>query len=405
MSDPSRPTTTTGANLHMRRLSFRSLALPGLFALAAGSAEAQVPTIRVAGRLQAQYRMSGGDSVAGTFNPAVVSSGFEIRRLRIQADVRFGDNMTMVIQPSFEMAALRMRDAYLRVGFTPQLGLTLGQEKSPFQRYELNSSNNLLSIERGVRILGLSGREGLNDILVNNGYGSHDLGAFVDYVATDSRFTLKLGLSNGSRESAADVNDAKSFFARATSTLLSNADNQPVLQIGASFAARDRAICSTCTGTIVYYADSSKTTNVYGFDLEWGGFRPGLHVIYDFATGGNVPLALRINSGRNAGNLRNTSDTNIVTFRAIHLVAAYRIMTAGSDARVVKLIEPALRLDATDPNTDVNGDGGVLITPVLNVYFGATVVLRAGLDLYRYKDAGGENRSAREFKVSWQANF
>ncbi len=416
MSDPSRPTTTTGAKLHMRRLSFRSLVLPGLFALAAGSAEAQVPTIRVAGRLQAQYRFAGGDSVpGGAFTSAAVSSGFEIRRLRIQADVRFGDNMTMVIQPSFEMGALRMRDAYLRVGFTPQLGLTVGQEKSPFQRYELNSSNNLLSIERGVRILGLTGREGLNDILVNNGYTSHDLGAFVDYVATDNRFTVKLGMSNGSRESTPDVNDAKSFFGRATGTVLSNADNQPVLQIGASFAVRDRAVCATncpappgttTAANTTWYADSSKRTTAFGLDLEWGGFRPGLHVIADFATGDNVPSARRINAGSfNRGNVRNTADSNVVTFRALHLVGAYRIVTAGSDARIIKLIEPALRVDATDPNTDVNGDGGVLITPVLNVYFGATVVLRAGLDVYRYKDAGGANRDAHEFKISWQANF
>lgn len=397
----------------MRRFPFLGLALPGLLALTAVTAEAQAPNIRVAGRLQAQYRMSAGDSVAGTFNPAAVSSGFEIRRLRIQTDVRFGDNMTMVIQPSFEMAALRMRDAYLRVGLTPQLGLTLGQEKSPFQRYELNSSNNLLSIERGVRILGLSGREGLNDLLVNNGYASHDLGAFMDYVATDGLFTVKLGMSNGSRESTADVNNAKSFFARATATVFSNVDNQPMLQIGGSFAARDRAVCNAtansgtgCTTQLAFFADSSKRTTAFGLDLEWGGFRPGLHVIADFATGDNVLSARRINAGSfNRGNLRNTADSNVATFRAIHLVGAYRIVTAGSDARVVKMIEPALRVDATDPNTEVNGDGGVLITPVLNVYFGATVVLRAGVDLYRYKDAAGENRSAREFKVSWQANF
>jgi hypothetical protein len=373
-----------------------------LVALAVTSvASAQVPTIRVAGRMQAQYRMAGGDSTA-QFPGTGVNNGFEIRRLRIQTDVRFGDWITLAIQPSFEMGALRMRDAYLRVGFSPRVGITVGQEKSPFQRYELTSSNTLPSIERGVRIIGLSGREALNDLLTVNGYTSHDLGAAVDY--TGPRASIKLGIQNGSRESVADVNNAKSFVARATAVAVVNKDDQPMLQIGASLAARDRAVCSgACTGT--WFADSSLTTTAFGLDLEWGGFRPGPHLIADFATGANVPPALRVAVGRNTGNVRNTADSNTVTFVGIHLVAAYRFETKGSETRAVKLVEPALRLDLTDPNTDVNGDVGMLITPVVNIYFGPTVVARVGLDLYRYRDAAGTYQSARELKVSWQANF
>ncbi|MGH7701302.1 MAG: porin [Gemmatimonadales bacterium] len=371
---------------------------------------AQAPAVRVAGRAQVQYRLAGGDSTAD-FNDGAVNNGFEVRRLRIDASVRFGDNMSLYIQPSFEMGSLRMRDAWLRVGLTPQISLTLGQEKSPFQRYELNSSNSLPSIERGVRILGLSGREALNDLLVNNGYGSHDLGAFLDYAAPGGRYAVKAGVSNGSRESATDVNNAKSFFGRATAVLMTNADGQPRLQAGVSFAARDRAICdptSTCTGSGAdpdYFPDSSKTTTAVGVDLEWGGYRPGWHVIADFATGDNVPRARRVTSGRNVANLLNSADSNVVTFWGVHVVTAYRLNTRGPETRLVKTLEPALRVDYTDPNTHADDDEGLLITPVLNVYFASTVVLRAGLDFYRYKDAAGESRSARELKVSWQANF
>lgn len=369
-------------------------------------AEAQAPNIRVSGRMQAHFRAASGDSTINfNANGNAVSSGFEIRRLRIQADVRFGDNMLVVIQPSFENGSLRMRDAYLRVGLTPQIGVTIGQEKSPFQRYELNSSNNLLSIERGVRILGLSGKEGLNDLLTANGYTSHDLGAFVDYAAPGGRATVKVGVSNGSRESTVgDVNNAKSFFGRATATVLVNTDAQPMLQIGASFASRDRAVCITCTATTsTFYADSSKATTVFGLDFEWGGFRPGLHLIGDFATGDNVRF--RFANGRNTGNVNNTADSNVVTFLGFSLVGAYRLNTAGPDTRVVKSIEPALRVDYLDPDTDSGDNEGLLITPVLNIYFANTVVLRAGFDFYSYKDATGTSRSARELKFSWQANF
>ena len=384
------------------RLSRPLLAAAALGVLAP-VAKAQTPNVRVAGRMQAQYRLSSGDS-SGSFNTALVSNGFEIRRLRIQTDVRFGDNILVVIQPSFEMGSLRMRDAYLRVGLGPQIGVTVGQEKSPFQRYELNSSNNLPSIERGLRILRLSGREALNDLLFNNGYVSHDLGASVDWTAPGARYSLKLGVQNGSRESATDVNNAKSFFGRATATVMVNANEQPTLQIGASLAARDRAICSTCTGTIAYYPDSSKTTTAFGIDLEWGGFRPGFHVIADFATGDNVPTANRVASGRNSGNLRTAADTALRTFLGFSLIGAYRITTTGADTRLVKFFEPALRVDYLDSDTDSGDTEGVLITPALSIYFANAVVLRAGLDVYRYRD-GGASRSARELKFSWQASF
>lgn len=392
------------------RLLLRHCVVAAFGTFVAATAAAQVPNVRVAGRVQVQYRASGGDSTT-SFNPGAVNTvnnGFEVRRLRIQTDVRFGDNINLSIQPSFEMGALRMRDAFMRVGLSPRFGVTLGQEKSPFQRYELNSSNNLLSIERGVRILGLGGKEALNDLLTGNGYTSHDLGAFVDFAAPENKLTLKVGVQNGSRESITDVNESKSFFGRATAIVSTNDDDQPTLQVGASFAARDRAVCqtlgvptSTCTA---YYADSSETTTAFGFDLELGGFRPGFHVIADFATGDNVPAATRKATGRNTGNLDSAS-APIVTFMGLHVVGAYRIATKGADTRLVKMFEPALRIDYTDPNTDVDDDQGILVTPVLNVYFGNTVVLRAGLDLYSYKDAAGDGHTAREFKVSWQANF
>jgi len=380
-----------------------------LAALLPAVARAQAPTIQVQGRIQVQYRLSSGDS-SGNYNPNQVSNIFEVRRLRIQTNVRFGDNINLVIQPSFEMAALRMRDAYVRVGLSPRIGVTVGQEKSPFQRYELNSSNNLLSIERGLRILRLAGREGLNDLLSANGYVSHDLGAFVDYVGPDSKITVKAGVQQGSRESSTDVNNAKSFFGRVTATAITNADNQPVLQLGASFASRDRAICqtlaapgsATCTA---YFADSSKQTTAFGLDAEWGGFRPGFHVFADFATGDNVAIANRKATGRNTGNLDSAS-TPIATFMGLSLIGAYRINTTGPDTRLIKIFEPALRIDYLDPNTDTDNDQGLLITPVFNIYFANSVVLRAGFDFYSYKDATtGASRTARELKFSWQANF
>lgn len=380
-----------------------------LAALAVTSvASAQAPNIRVAGRMQLQYRASGGDSSA-RYDPLAIDQTFLIRRLRIQADVRFGDNILLVIQPSFEMGALRMRDAYLRVGLSPRVGITMGQEKSPFSRYELTSSNTLPSIERGVVISGLSAQqEAMNNEVVANGYGSHDIGAFVDYTAP--KFTIKAGVQQGSRESSRDVNNAKSFYARATATVMTNADDQPVLQLGASLAARDRAVCRTFTGTsgpftcTAFWADSSKMTTAFGFDFEWGGFRPGLHVIGDFAIGDNVPVGRRYQGApMNTGNVLNTADSNVVKFLALQVVGAWRFLV-GNETSVVRMIEPALRIDRTDPDTDIGDNEAFLITPAINVYFTNTVVLRAGFDYYSYS-VGATQFSAQQFIMSWQANF
>lgn len=364
---------------------------------------------KVQGRVQLQYHSSSGDSTL-SYNTHSVNNYFEIRRARFQTNVKFGDNIYIVIQPSFEMATLRMRDAYLRVGMTRNIFVVAGQEKSPFMRYELTSANNLPSIERGVRILGLSGKEGLDDILLQNGYISQDLGAAIEVQSNDRRYSVKGAVQGGSRESSADVNNAKSFFGRVTGTVLMNTAKQPALQLGASIGARDRAICSNCPGVTVpatpaYYADSAKYTTAFGLDAEWGGFRPGLHVIADFATGDNVLFARRINSGRNTANMRNSADSNIATFRGLSLIAAYRVATKGAETRLIKFVEPSIRLDYTDPNTNADNDQGILITPVLNLYFANSVELRAGIDLYMYKDATGASKSVREIKFSWQADF
>lgn len=387
----------------------------------AGGLAAQTPNIRVSGRVQTQFSAVSGDSSSAFTPSATVTSLFEVRRLRIQADVRIGENVNMVIQPSFEMGSLRMRDAYLRVLLartaTSGVGLTMGQEKKPFNRYELTSSNTLPSLERGARLRGFSGAVAQNNLLESEGYLAHDLGASLDWYGMTNRATARLGYYNGSGESAADVNNAKTIVARGTYTAMVDADNRPVLRVGGSYIARDRAVTAAATGT-AFAPDSSRTTSAFGLDLEYGDFRPGLHIIADFATGdalrsgmhclnGAAAISCRVDTGRNTGNVRpNAPDSAFVTFRSLHAVASWRWQPEDPEGtRLVKIIEPAVRVDVTDPNTSGTNDGAMLITPAVSVHWSQTTAIRAGLDLYRYKDATGTSRSVRAFRISWQANF
>ena len=377
--------------------------------LAARPAAAQTASVSVHGRIQSQFSTVSGDS-SGKFDPhRTVNSSFEVRRLRIQTDVRIGERINFVIQPSFDMGSLRMHDAYLRVliaaNATGRLGLTVGQEKRPFNRYELTSSNTLPSIERGARFRGLSGVAAQNNLLEENGYIVQDIGASADASFLANRVQLKAGLYNGSGESSTDVNNAKTYGARATATVLQDAESRPVLRLGTAFVSRDRAVTTTASST-VFTPDSSRRTSAFGFEAEWGDFRPGLHVIADLAFGTALGNAYAYGIGRNVGNLRpNTPDSAYSTFRSVQVVGAYRIAIRDPAAtQLVTMIEPALRLDVTDPDADRADDGSLLITPVLNVYFSRTTVLRAGLDACRYRADGG-TKWIRAIRLSWQASF
>jgi hypothetical protein len=398
-----------------------SIALPVLAAVGAGArpAFAQTPNIRVAGRVQAQFSTSDGDSSSDYNTAAVVGSGFEIRRLRIQADVRIGENVTMVLQPSFEMGTLRLRDAFLRVGLwrspSAALSLTLGQEKKPANRYELTSSNTLPSIERGMRLRGFgavqTAEAAQNNLLEYNGYIAHDLGASADLALFGGRLAARAGVYNGSGESSQDVNNAKSFGARVTGTVLADAEQRPLLRLGASVFSRDRGVFSD-TARFRFHPDSAHRSTAWGVDLEWGDFRPGLHVIADLAWGEHLSPAFSKLAGLPTGNrnfgavVPNAPDSAYSTFASLQAVVGWRFQFDDpSGTRLVTALEPALRVDVTDPDTDRDGDAALLVTPALSVHFTQTTILRAGLDWYRYRDAQGTTRTATGVRVSWQANF
>jgi hypothetical protein len=369
--------------------------------------------------VQAQFSTADGDSSSEFNSAAVVGSGFEIRRLRVQADVRIGENVNMVLQPSFEMGNLRLRDAYLRVALwrspTAALGLTIGQEKKPNNRYELTSSNTLPSIERGMRIRGFGTAQlvdgAQNNLLEYNGYLAHDLGASADLALFSNRLAVRAGVYNGSGESSQDVNNAKSYGARVTGTVLVDAEQRPRLRVGASVFSRDRGVFSD-SARFRFHADSAHRSTAYGVDLEWGDFRPGLHVIADFATGEHLDPAFSKLSGLPTGNrnfgavVPNAPDSAYSTFASLQAVVGWRFQFDDpTGTRLVTALEPALRVDLTDPDTDRDSDGAMLITPALSVHFTQTTIMRAGVDLYRYRDAAGAERSATAFRLSWQANF
>jgi hypothetical protein len=361
-----------------------------LATIAVGSAGAQTtyPNVKVTGRLHEQFYYFDNEPYASTVGP---KDNFFTRRARIEARGQISENVAVYIQPSFEggrnlsgvvttcsgtplncrttgRSGLRLRDAWIDVRFSPEaskgaLYLRAGQEKRPYSRYELTSSTNLPSIERGAG-QGLVARAS-NDLFGANGFLAHDVGASMryEYKLDDTRLvTLKVGAYNGQGESLNDVNNKKSFGARATAGVYSKLD------VGASWFAHDGIV------TVNGLPDSTFTNYGFDFDASWG--KPGeegLYLLGEYLQG----------------------DANTAakpTMRGIQGIAAYNIRMK-SPTSWLYAVEPAFRIDLADPDTDADDDRVTTLTAVLGIYMSSKAQLRVAYERESFQASGAPSIS------------
>ena len=353
------------------------------------SAQTTYPNVKLSGRLQEQFYYFSNEEYA-TAGP---QSNIFTRRARVEARGQISENVSVYVQPSFEggrnlssvattctstpvppgggtptltcrssgRSGLRLRDAYIDVRFSPEasksaLYLRAGQEKRPFSRYELTSSNNLPSIERG-------GGPGLlprasNDLFGNAGFLSHDVGASVrlEHRLDDTRFvTLRFGAYNGQGESLNDVNNKKSFGARGTVGIT------PKLEVGGSWFAHDAIVA---VGGV---PDSGFTNYAFDIDAQWG--KPGdegLFALAEYLHG-------------------NDASASKLTMQGLQGVAAYNIRMK-SPTSWLYAVEPAIRVDLADPNTDAGSDQVTTLTGVLGVYLSSRAQFRVAYERQSFQD-------------------
>jgi hypothetical protein len=384
--EPSSTTSYHKRGAMVGRLRRIVSATAGIVIVSAASLVAQTtyPNVKLTGRLQEQFYYFNNEPYAAATGP---QSNLFTRRARIEARGQITENVTVYIQPSFEggrnlsgvattctstpvaagggtpiltcrttgRSGLRLRDAWIDVRFSPEaakggLYLRAGQEKRPYSRYELTSSNNLPSIERGAG-QGLVAR-GSNDLFGANGFLSHDVGASVryEYKLDDVRLvTLKVGAYNGQGESLNDVNNKKSVGARATAGIYSKLD------IGGSWFAHDGIV------TVGATPDSAFTNYAWGVDAQWG--KPGdegLYVLGEYLDGNDATAAKN-------------------RIRGFQGLAAYNYRFR-SPTSWLYAIEPAIRFDQADPNTALENDRATLLTAVLGIYMSSKAQLRVAYE-------------------------
>ena len=336
----------------------RAFALAMLLALAgATGTAAQKPVIDAGplkvglnGRMQFQFSTTSVSAAEAGEAPGPAESTFETRRIRLAAELSLDDWITGMIEPDFAMGRLQIRQAWIDLGFSDALALRAGQYKKPFSLIQLTSSTKIPMIERNVRIRGLSDALAGADtagmlsefrgstlfgeeqyLLETLGYDSYDMGASLH--GAIGRFGYDVGVFNGTGSDRADENGSKSFAGRATFAL-------PVgrpLTLGAGVSVRDYLPADTL---------ESETGTAFEVDLEWGEYRGrGLWLLAEAAAGSNLVGA---------------------DFRGAQAVAAFYVPTGHAR---VQGVEPVFRASWGDPNTDVDDDAGLLLTPGLTLHF------------------------------------
>jgi Phosphate-selective porin O and P len=360
-------------------------------------AQTTYPNVKVTGRLQEQFYYFDNEAYATQVGP---QSNIFTRRARIEARGNISENVSVYIQPSFEggrnlssvtttctssevpagggtptitcrttgRSGLRLRDAYIDVRFSQEasksaLYLRAGQEKRPYSRYELTSSTNLPSIERGAGqgLLPLAS----NDLFGSAGFLSHDVGASVrlEHKLDDVRLvTVKFGAYNGQGESLNDVNDKKSFGARATAAITDKID------VGGSWFSHDAIVTE---GTV---PDSSFSNSAWGLDAQYG--KPGdegLFALAEYLQGDNA-------------------SPDKLQMRGIQGLAAYNIRMT-SPTSWLYAVEPFARVDLADADTDADDNSATTITAGLGLYMSSKAWFRIAYERQSFQAEGLESVS------------
>jgi hypothetical protein len=378
----------------MRRVALGILSGTLLTFVAAGRGQAQTtyPNIKLTGRLQEQLYYFDNEAFSTTVGP---KASVFTRRARIEARGNISENVVVYIQPSFEggrnlsnlvttctsdpvppgggtptitcrttgRSGLRLRDAWIDVRLTKEASksafyVRAGQEKRPYSRYELTSSTNLPSIERGAG-QGLL-PVGSNDLFGGAGFLSHDVGASarLEHKLSELRLvTVKVGMYNGQGESLNDLNNKKSFGARATAAVTDKID------VGASWFRHDAIV------TTNNVPDSGFTNNGWDVDAQYG--KPGdegLFALVEYLQGDNA----------SAAKLR---------MRGIQGVAAYNVRMT-SPTSWLYAVEPFARFDLADPDTDTDANGATLLTAGVGVYWSSRAWFRIAYERQDFQATG-----------------
>ncbi len=333
------------------------IALALLLVLAALGSPTVSAQVEIAGRAA---RISFGGRLHSQFATSSAADGkstdFFTRRARFTLDVQVTPLLDARVQPDFGGGELDLKDAYFRLNLNPGLRFSMGQFKRAFDIFELNSSTDIVVVERTGRIDGAGGCAGpgglcaLSRFTEKLAYADRDIGVKLDG-ELGSRLRYMATLTNGTGTAGADENSGKSLAGRLSVQLLEG------VSVSANLSRHD----------FVRADNDTEGATALGADLEIGGFRQGTH------------LQLGVVGGAN-WRLDPAADGEIPRFLAWQAILSRYLPI---DASSFEAVEPMARASWGDPHRAMADDAGLLLTPGLFLYIRGKNRIGANLDIYR----------------------
>lgn len=321
--------------------------------------------ITLGGRVQTIFNTTSADDL-----PAART---ELRRVRLEASVQFGDLLYAKIQPELAGKAVGVRDAYVRLDLHPAAQLLAGQAQRPFGTIAPASSTRIIPIERGLRIRGAPDGLDAYNLVADLGYAERDVGLQLRGAARNAPLGLSyaVGFFNGPAAPRAPEANTWQAVARVA------ARPADVVRAGVSWSRIDHV------GPGGDEAPDTRAGQAWAADVELGAAR-GLRFIGEATYGDYNPF-----SG--------------AEFFGAQGWLAYRTDRISS---TIAALEPLLRVSHGNPDVDdvylASGpSGGTLITPGVNLWLGG--LNRLALNYEIWTPETGER--VHSFKTLFQLAF
>jgi hypothetical protein len=270
-----------------------------------------------------------------------------------------------MVEPDFAPGiTISLKDCYFRMSPTDQWDISVGQMKRRFDLFELTSSTQILVIERDGRI-GVRVTPGLNPYPTYSWltetllYSDRDIGLFGQWHNDTDRLRIEGAVTNGAPANNRPVIGAKAFQGR-VSVL-------PAEDVAVHFGVSARPFRTVFTPLMAPVDSGTTYGTAFEGSTEWGNFTSGLHVQAGVVFGTN-PLTYE------------ALTDDIDSFFTFQVIGAYKHPLANQ--RWFEAIEPVFRFSYGDFNTELDNDGGVLLTPGVNLWIVGRTRLAANVDVF-----------------------
>lgn len=324
-------------------------------------------------------RLTFGGRVQTLFNTTSVDdqpvARTEVRRARLEATVHFGRLIQGRIQPEFAGSRVTLKDAYVRFNLDPGVQLWAGQAHRPFGVISPISTTRMLPIERGVRIRGVEDAFDQYNILAELGHADRDVGLQLRGEPRGAPLGLSYAAGFFNGPAAADAPEAETWQGVARVSI------QPArnVRVGASWSRIDHVSAGDDE------APETREGQAWEADVELGTDKGGLHLVGEVSRGDFDPFAG-------------------AEFLGAQGWVGYR---TGRVSGSISAVEPLLRVSYGDPDVDdealVDGAGGTLVTPGVNLWLGGLNRVAFNWELWNPDGEGGE--TVHSAKILFQLAF